>query len=155
MKPLTGHYDCKLDAKGRFLMPSGLRKQLPEDEQSEFVVNQGLEKCLVIYPRRVWDAIMEKIYAKNQFIEKNRRFARRFTAGSKEISLDGSDRVLLPKNLQTYADLGKEIILLCQYNRIELWDKAAFEAALDMEDDDFADLAEDVMGGDDSLLGTL
>ncbi|MFK7973227.1 MAG: division/cell wall cluster transcriptional repressor MraZ [Bacteroidia bacterium] len=155
MKPLTGQFDCKVDAKGRFLMPSALRKQLPEDEQSDFVVNRGLEKCLVIYPRRVWDSMMEKIYAKNQFIEKNRRFARRFTAGSKELALDGSDRVLLPKNLIGYAGLGKEIVLLCQYNRVEVWDKAAFDAALEMEDEDFADLAEDVMGDDDGLMGML
>ena len=151
MKPLTGQYDCKLDAKGRFLMPSGLRKQLPEDEQSEFVVNRGLEKCLVIYPRRVWDSMMEKIYARNQFIEKNRRFARRFTAGSKEISLDGSDRINLPKALMEYASLDKEIVLLCLYNRIELWDREAFEATLDIDDDDFADLAEEVMGDDDVM----
>jgi MraZ protein len=132
-------------------MPSGLRKQLPEDDQSEFVVNRGLEKCLVIYPRRVWDPMMEKIYARNQFIEKNRRFARRFTAGSKEISLDGSDRINLPKALMTYAGLEKEVVLLCQYNRIELWDKEAFEATLEIDEEGFADLAEEVMGDDDVM----
>lgn len=148
MRPLTGEFACKMDAKNRFLMPSALRKQLPEDEQVDFVMSRGLEKCLVIYPRRVWDGMMEKIFSKNQFVEKNRRFARRFTAGSKEISLDGSDRVQLPKSLVEYASLDKELVLVCQFNRVEVWNADAFNALMDVEDDDFADLAEDVMGDD-------
>lgn len=147
MKPLIGEYRCKLDAKGRFLLPTKLRKQFPEEEQAQFVINRGIEKCLVLHPQKVWEAQIEKIFSKNQFIERNRRFARRFTNGATEIELDGSARINLPKRLMEYAGMEKEIILVAQYNKVEIWDQQSYDAMMDMDDDDdIAMLAEEVMG---------
>ena len=61
---LLGEYDCKMDEKGRFLMPSGLRKQLPENEREHFVIGRGLDKCLVIYPEKVWDKEVERLLSR-------------------------------------------------------------------------------------------
>lgn len=150
MNSLIGEFNCKLDAKGRFLMPSGLRKQFPEDQQKDFVINRGMEKCLVIHPLKVWEEQIDRIFSKNQFIEKNRRFARRFTNGATSIELDGSDRVLITKRLLEYAGLTKEVVLVAQKNKIEIWDKERFETLMsEEEEEDMAQLAEDVMGGDD------
>jgi MraZ protein len=135
-----------LDAKGRFLLPTKLRKQFPEDAQAEFVINRGIEKCLVLHPQKVWEAQIEKIFSKNQFIEKNRRFARRFTNGATEIELDGSARINLPKRLMEYAGMDKDIILVGQYNKVEIWDEERYDAMMNMDDDDdIALLAEEVM----------
>lgn len=128
-------------------MPTKLRKQFPEDEQAQFVINRGIEKCLVLHPQKVWEAQIEKIFSKNQFIERNRRFARRFTNGATEIELDGSARVNLPNRLMEYAGIEKEIILVAQYNKVEIWDQTRYDAMMDMDDDDdIAMLAEEVMG---------
>ncbi len=145
MKALIGEHYCKLDAKGRFLLPASLRKQLPEEMQKDFVMNRGIEKCLVLHPEQVWEAQLEKIFSKNQFIEKNRRFARRFTNGATPIELDGSARVLIPKRLMEYAALSKEIVLVAQKDKIEIWDKDAYDQWLDEDDEDIALLAEEVM----------
>lgn len=149
MKPLIGEFDCKLDAKGRFLMPAGLRRQLPEDQQSDFVVNRGLDKCLVLYPIQVWEAELERIQSKNQFVSKNRAFTRMFLNGATPLSLDSSDRALLPKRLMEHADLSKDIVLIAQIDKIEIWDSAAYQTWLESPGFDFEQLAEEVMGDQD------
>ncbi len=146
MNSLIGEYDCKLDAKGRFLMPSGLRKQLPEDQQVEFIVNRGLDKCLVLYPLKVWEKELEQIQARNQYVKKNRAFTRWFLNGATPITLDGSARVNIPKRLMEHAELEKELILVAQINKVEIWDKAKYQGWFEEPDYDFEALAEEVMG---------
>lgn len=146
MKSLIGEYDCKLDAKGRFLMPAGLRKQLPEDQQTEFVINRGLDNCLVLYPLKVWDVELERIQARNQYVKKNRAFTRWFLNGATPLALDSSARVLIPKRLLEYANLEKELVLVAQIDKVEIWDKKAYEDWFNEPDYDFEKLAEEVMG---------
>jgi MraZ protein len=114
-------------------------------------MNRGIEPCLVLHPQKVWDHMIEKIFSRNQFIEKNRRFARRFTNGSTEIVLDGNARILIPKRLMEYAGLKKDLILVAQYDKVEIWDLERYEQWLDFDDDDFGLLAEEVMGEGSAL----
>ena len=72
MPGLVGEYECKLDAKGRFLFPSGLRKQLDASALEVFMVNKGFENCLTIYPMNEWDKVSAKISKLNLFKPKNR-----------------------------------------------------------------------------------
>jgi len=146
VKPLIGEYGCKLDAKGRFLMPSGLRKQLPEDQQSEFIINKGLGKCLVLYPMSVWESELAKIQARNQYVKKNRDFTRWFMQGATQVSVDGNGRILIPKRLLNHAQIEKEAVLASQIDKVEIWDKEAYDTWMDNTDTDFELLAEEVMG---------
>ena len=130
-------------------MPSGLKKQLPEGEQVEFVINRGLDECLVLYPRKVWEAELEKIYARNQYSAKNRAFARKFMNGAKPLELDGSSRVLVPKQLMSHAFLKKELVLVASFDRIEIWDKEVYDKWLASDKWDMEALSEEVMGGDE------
>ena len=127
-------------------MPSGLRKQLPDDQQSDFVINRGLDKCLVLWPMSVWERESKKIRSLNAYDPKKRAFQRMFFSGAREVSLDGSGRVLLTSFLIEYAGLGKEIVLEAQSDRVEIWDKDAFEGWMDEPGFDFGKLAEEVMG---------
>ncbi len=145
MPQFSGEYDCKLDAKGRFRLPSNLLKQL-EGFGTDFMVNRGIEKCLVLYPKAEWDKITAELNKLNMYVEKNRRFVRYFMRGSSEASLDSADRMLIPKRLQEYAEMNKEIIVFAYLNRIELWAKEVYDNMLGEEPEDFSSLAEDVMG---------
>lgn len=147
MMSLIGEYDCKLDAKGRFLLPSGLRKQLPEGQQADFVINRGLDKCLVLYPIDVWEKELERLQSRNQYVKKNRAFTRMFLNGATRLSLDGNARVNIPKRLMDFAGLSKEIILVAQIDKVEVWDKAAYDEWLNEPGYDFESLAEEVMYG--------
>ena len=123
---LLGEYECKLDAKGRFRVPSDLITQLgePEDGKHEFVVNRGFEKCLMVYPKAVWDQITAEINALNLYDKKNRAFVRYFYRGAQRVALDSADRILVSKRLLQYAEAEKEVVLMAYQNRIEIWDKA-------------------------------
>ncbi|MCB9234356.1 MAG: division/cell wall cluster transcriptional repressor MraZ [Bacteroidia bacterium] len=153
MKPIFGEYDCKIDSKGRFLLPSGLKKQLPENEQEEFVVNRGIDQCLVLYPLSVWERELQTIYSKNQFVAKNRAFARKFLNGATRITLDGNSRVLLPKRLNDHARISKDIVLVAAFDRVEIWDSAVYEAWLADDRYDLEKLSEEVMGDEDQRGG--
>ncbi|MGK6350816.1 division/cell wall cluster transcriptional repressor MraZ [Parapedobacter sp. DT-150] len=148
MSHLIGEFDCKLDTKGRMVFPAALKRQMPDVERTGLVINRGFEKHLVIYPKSEWDQITRKLAKLNQYVARNRKFIRDFTRGATELALDSAGRVLLPKSLLEYGGIDTEIVLSCQFNKIEVWSKEAYSKLWDdNEDDDFAALAEEVMGG--------
>src|SRR5471030_46689 len=146
MSKFLGEFDCKLDAKGRMMIPVGLKKQLPEAGDKGLVINRGFEKHLVIYTREEWDRITGELEKKNAYEKKTREFIRYFTRGASELTLDSAGRVLLPKSLLEYAGIESDVVLACQFNKIEVWAEAAYNSQLDNEPENFAKLAEDVMG---------
>ena len=146
MSHFLGEFDCKLDAKGRMMIPSSLKKQLPEAEREGLVINRGFEKHLVIYTKKEWDSITEELSKLNAYEKKSRDFIRYFTRGATELSLDSANRILLPKALMEYAGINAEVVLSCVLNKIEVWAKDAYDSQLDNEPENFANLAEEVMG---------
>ena len=146
MTRFLGEYDCKLDAKGRLMIPSGLKKQVMPEARDKFVVNRGFEKHLVLYPLNEWEKISAEINKLNLYVKKNRQFVRYFYRGATELVPDGNSRLLLPKTLTAYADITKEVVLFAYSNRVEIWNKDVYERLLDDEPTDFSDLAEEVMG---------
>lgn len=146
MEHFLGEYECKLDAKGRMVLPAALKRQMPDVEREGLVINRGLESHLVIYTRREWNKIMDELSRLNQFERKSREFIRKFMRGASELTLDASGRVLIPKSLQAYADISSEVVLASQFNKIEVWSKAKYDEQWVDEGDDFAILAEEVMG---------
>ena len=146
IKQLLGEYECKIDAKGRMRLPSGLIGQLGEKEQYEFVINRGFEKCLMLYPIEVWDKISEEVNQLNLYNKKNRDFVRYFYRGANKVVMDSADRVLVSKRLLEYAEVEKEVILSAYSDRIEIWSKDQYDMLLDDEPMDFSDLADDVLG---------
>lgn len=146
MTNLIGEYECKVDTKGRLLVPSGLRKQFSPEAEGKLFVKRGIEKCLELYQKHDWESVSEKVSSLNQFVKKNRVFARKFISGATQLELDSVGRINLPNGLLDYAGVEKELVLFAYGNKIEIWDKAAYDAELDMSDNDFAGLAEEVMG---------
>ncbi len=146
IKQLLGEYECKIDAKGRMRMPSGLISQLGEGEKHKFVINRGFEKCLMLYPEAVWQQISEEVNALNLYNKKNRDFVRYFYRGAQELLQDSADRILIPKRLLEYAGIEKDLILSAYNGRIEIWAKDEYDTMLDQEPTDFSDLADDVLG---------
>ncbi len=150
MVNLIGTYECKVDAKGRLMVPSALKKQLTPVLQEGFVLKRSVfQPCLELYPMEEWNAMMKKINGLNRFKKKNNDFIRRFTAGVKTVEVDANGRLLIPKDLFGFAKMDKEIVLSSAINIIEIWDKNKYENTIGASADDFADLAEEVMGNDD------
>lgn len=150
MVQLYGEYECRLDGKGRLKMPAQLLKQLGGLSPSTFFVNRGFEKCIMMYPEKVWDKIVEGINDLNVYRQKDRNFIRYFFRGVSSVTTDSADRVLIGKNLLQYAGIEKDAVLFAYLDRIEVWDKETYYGMLDAEPDEFSSLAEQVLGGADS-----
>ena len=143
---LLGEYDCKVDAKGRLMLPAGLKKQLAEIGHEGFVVNRNIfEPCLDVYPMSEWKKVSERLSSLNRFVRKEALFIRKFLNGATPLNLDSSSRVNLPASLMGYAGISKKVTVLGNNDRIEIWDKERYEKMLSKEID-FASLAEEVMG---------
>ncbi|MFL0353930.1 division/cell wall cluster transcriptional repressor MraZ [Xanthomarina sp. GH4-25] len=150
MNSLIGTYECKVDAKGRLMLPAALKKQLAPVLQNGFVLKRAVfQPCLELYPMAEWEALMQNINKLNRFKKKNNDFIRRFTAGVKVVEVDATGRLLVPKDLVAFAGISKEIVVSSAINIVEIWDKDRYEQAIDDATGDFADLAEEVMGQDD------
>ncbi len=145
MAQLHGEYECKLDVKGRLIIPAALKKQLPKAAKDTFFINRGFEKCCVLYPSNEWEQIASEINKLSDYIKKEREFKRYFLRGASQLEMDGSSRVLIPKPLQEYAGLKTDLVLLAYGNKIELWSKANYDKMLSEEPTDFSALAEEVM----------
>lgn len=146
MTSLIGEFDCKVDAKGRFMFPVNLRKQLEEVFEKGFVINRNLhQKCLVLYPINEWNKLNKKLSKLNRLIKANDVFVRKFTGGATAAEADNTGRVLLPKALVDYADIKTDIKVLGSNNVIEIWDKKLYDHFL-AQDVDIEKLAEDVLG---------
>ena len=146
MGNLLGEFDCKLDSKSRIALPSALRKKLSPEANGRFVINRGFERHLVIYPSNAWEIITAEINRLNLYVKKNREFVRYFYRGATELALDNSGRLLLPRRLLAYAAIKENAILLAYANRIECWDAELYSKLLYDEPEDFAKLAEEIMG---------
>ncbi|MEG2509482.1 MAG: division/cell wall cluster transcriptional repressor MraZ, partial [Chryseobacterium sp.] len=124
-----------------------LIKQMENFEDKTFVVKRSVfQSCLEVYPMKAWDKLMDKINKLNRFIKKNADFIRMFTAGVKTVELDSAGRMQISKDLTHFANLQKDIVITSAGELFEIWDKEVYEKVIATNEDDFASLAEDVMG---------
>ena len=147
MQHFIGTYECKADEKGRIMLPVSLKKQLSDKLKNGFVIKRAVfNSCLELYPLKEWDELMLRINKLNRFNKKNIDFIRRFTAGVRQIDIDISGRILIPKDLINHAKISKNIVVSSAVNILEIWDKTLYEEAINDAKGDFGNLAEDVMG---------
>lgn len=147
MANFIGDFKCKLDAKNRILFPAALKKRLAAGEVG-FVIKKDLfASCLVLYTSQEWERqnaiIREQL---NPFNKEHNRFLRGFYRGTAEVELDASGRLLLPKELLVAAGIDKDVVMLAQDAKIEIWAESAYNAS-EENADDFAALAEKIMCG--------
>lgn len=148
MVSFVGEYNLKIDEKGRLLFPATLKRQVKTTIPDQFVIKEDIfEKCLVLYTMEEWErqnTILRKRL--NPFDAKHNMFLRGFAKGAAEVSLDGSNRLLIPRRLIDFAGIAKEIVMAGQNGKIEIWAKESYDKLFG-GDIDFAALASEVIGG--------
>ena len=149
MTNFVGDHIVKIDSKGRISFPSSFLKQMSFESSEKFVIKTDIyEKCLILYTFEEWDRQTKIVRAKtNSFNPKHATFLREFYKGSAELKLDSNNRILIPSRLLEYAEIGKEIYMLGQDKKIELWAKDIYKSK-ELSADELAKLAEEIMGGE-------
>jgi MraZ protein len=163
MITFTGDYSCRLDEKGRVLLPSAFIKQMaspPAGEaggmQEKFVLKKDLfESCLVLYPMFEWERQTQILRQNtNSYNREHNQFLRGFFKGTAEVMLDASNRLLIPKRLLEEIGADREIVMAGQLGRIEIWTKDAYDG-IESGGENIALLAEKIMGNLNKDSGTL
>ncbi len=117
---LIGEYYQNIDEKGRINVPSKFRHDLGET----FVVAKGLDNCVSIYPKSKWEGFLESLMAIPP--SQRRPLQRFFGSGSEECSVDSQGRVVIPPKIREYAGLQKEIVVVGDTEKVEVWNRQAW-----------------------------
>ena len=148
MSTFVGDHPCKVDVKGRIILPVALQKQMPADAHDHFVVRKDIfENCLVLYSIEDWNRQLQKIRKRiNPYNREHNMFLRNFFRGTAELYLDSNNRMLIPRRLLDLIGAVRDVVLAGQDGRIEIWAADKYEKT-ELPADDFANLAEKLMGG--------
>ncbi len=138
----TSEYTCKVDAKGRLVLPARIKAQLPAEDSQELAVRKGFEPCLIIYPMVEFKKVFSKISSLNEFHQENRALQRNFLSGVVMVDLDGNGRMLIPKPLMQYAQVDKDVLLVGTGSKVELWNPSLYEKHLIKDPSELSKLAE-------------
>jgi MraZ protein len=133
-----GEYTHTLDPKNRLSLPAKFRKDLGRS----VVLTRGLDRCLFVYPKKVWEKEAEIYAAHASGTVAGRGLARLFLAGAMEAEVDSAGRVLIPDHLRDFAHLRSKTVIAGVATRIEIWDEQAwkeYSLAIERDADTFAE----------------
>lgn len=147
MSLITGDYRCKIDAKGRLILPAQVLRQFPDNTNSIVLKRSVYEKCLELYPKNVWDEKMKSLNGINTQERDNLNFIRIFYSGAHTLEIDSSNRILIPKMLLEHAQLDKDLVIKSMGDFMEMWNPDNEVRKIEeLTPDEIAALASRVMG---------
>ena len=117
-----------LDSKGRMAIPTRYREQLTRLCSGQMVLTVDRDHCLLLYPQPEWEEIERKIMKLSSFNKQTRKLQRLLVGHATECELDGNGRILLAPPLREFAGLNKDVVLIGQGNKFEIWDEVAWNA---------------------------
>ena len=135
-----GVTQLSLDAKGRLAIPARYRSELTSTCSGHLIVTVDPSKCLLIYPQPAWEPIEQKLNNLSSFDSKTRNLQRLLVGNASDVEMDAAGRILLPPPLRLFAGLSKDVVLVGQGAKFELWDEVQWnvqiEEALAFKDGD-------------------
>jgi len=133
----AGEYICKLDEKGRFLVPGPMRERL-ESEGNGVVFLKGPEQALWAYSPVEWDKVLERMRAKLDE-DQSRLFMHYVVAEAGTSDVDKAGRILIPGKLRKLIPVedDQEIVLVGLYNHLEIWNPAEWRRYVGKSEEKF------------------
>jgi len=138
----TGEHECKLDAKGRLVLPARLKSVLPEASKKSIIIRKGFEPNLIIYSLHEFQNIYNRISSLNEFSSEQRKLKRKLFSSISQVDLDSNGRFLLPKGMIQHCNINKDVILVGMGNIIELWSPSNYNKNLISNTEEFSKLAQ-------------
>ncbi len=133
----AGEYLCKVDEKGRFIVPSPIREQI-EAEGQGVVFLKGPEQSLWIYGMAEWEKVLDRTRTKLDD-DQSRLFMHFVVSEAGTSEVDKTGRILIPSRLRKIVpvDEDQEIILLGLYHRMEVWSPAEWRRYIRRTEDQY------------------
>lgn len=120
-----GINNLNIDDKGRMTIPTRYRKDLDLTADGKFILTIDTdERCLLLYALEDWEEIEKKLEKLPSFNATTRRIQRLLIGYATEVNLDNNGRILLPQVLREYAMLDRQIILVGQGKKFEIWSES-------------------------------
>ncbi|MEM9672222.1 MAG: division/cell wall cluster transcriptional repressor MraZ [Cyclobacteriaceae bacterium] len=142
MAIFTGEYECKMDAKGRVLLPAKIKARLPECSKHEIILSRGFESCLIIYTKEEYNKVYEKFSTLSTYNPEQRKLQRTFFRGSSEVEMDNLGRFLIPKRMVQYAQLEKELLIVGAGGVLEIWNPDVYDEHIVDSPEEYSELAQ-------------
>lgn len=144
MNLLTGEFRNSVDEKGRLSLPAKLREELAG---TQFVLTQGVDKCLWLFPPEQWEVLSKKLMdSTSLFQAKARLVQRRILAPAQEVEVDKLGRISVPQSLREFAGLSKDCVILGITKYIEIWDADEYRKYWEENESEFRAAAEELGG---------
>lgn len=142
-----GDFQAKADAKGRVFLPATFRKVLEVNGEEQLVMRPDLfQKCLILYPKSLWNQMLDELNAKlSRWNKAHSDILRDFVTGAEDVVIDGSGRFLINKRKLSYAGITQDVQFLAVDDHIEVWDKATYDAHAEAQQANLGERLEDVM----------
>ena len=123
-----GITNIRIDTKGRLTIPTKYRPIIHEQSNSKMVITiDSEEKCLLLYPSTSWKKIQQKINDLPSFNKNARRIQRLLIGHAEDLDLDGNGRILLSKPLRSFAEMTKQVTMIGQGEKFEIWSNDIWE----------------------------
>jgi MraZ protein len=120
-----------LDGKGRLAIPTRYRELLMQRCGGHLIVTLDPSGCLLLYPFPEWEPIEQRLNALPSFSPISRHMQRILVGSATDLELDGAGRILLPAPLREKARLERDVVLVGQGNKFEIWNDQAWQAQFD------------------------
>ena len=145
----TGTFTCKLDSKGRLMLPADFREQLGSQTEEDFVLRPGLHgDYLELYTNSDWNRRKEILMQVNTFDRRKLDVIRKYLDGVKRVRLDANGRLQIPKDLVERHGLAKDIVLNSMFTNMEIWDKTKYDERVNaISNEELAQGVEDLFSG--------
>lgn len=132
-----GKYYHKVEDKGRVSLPKAFRSKA-----SAWIITRGLDGGLFLFQAEKFTAEIEKLEARSFTKKTHRDFIRLMTNEAQEVTPDANGRVQLPEYLTTFANIGKDVVIVGSYSYVEIWDRDTYHTYLDEVESRASEIAE-------------
>jgi len=139
-----GEYRCTLESQGRVIIPSKLRYLIKEDGSDIVYITKGIEKCLFVFPEKIFEQQVEKINELSFTKGNPRIFTRLFYSGAFREKMDKQGRILIPSQLIEYAEIKENIVIIGAGKRIEIWDESNWKEFWEKYGPSYGEIAEKI-----------
>jgi MraZ protein len=131
-----GFWEINIEKHGRLKLPAALLKLLPETERQRFWLSHGFGPHIMLWTETAYRAQMGFLNSLNRNIIENKKFRNAFLRNIAFVECDNQDRFVIPKPLMEHYKIDKEVALLLDNGKIEIWNAPEYHAQFDVSPED-------------------